>query len=154
MALNGPPQPAPDVALEPALGHAAKGDCEGAQADGSVEIGEAEGYPAQIINAASAFQEDPWATQPYRPEVWVWIEKEALLGVIEDVCNDYRDHAKSQFCFAGPLNQVPSDLDGVPVPRTVQKCRVPIPIQVRIGADLRPQNDDAVSALTLNGGSL
>jgi hypothetical protein len=41
--------------------------------------------PASIINtAARQYQEDPWDNQLYRPEVW--IEKDALLSVIEGVC--------------------------------------------------------------------
>lgn len=34
----------------------------------------------------SAYEIDMWENQDYRPEVW--IEKEALVGVIEGVCND------------------------------------------------------------------
>jgi hypothetical protein len=45
--------------------------------------------PTEIIDAvASQYKEDLWAGQPYRPEVW--IEKDALVGVIEPVCNRYR----------------------------------------------------------------
>lgn len=45
--------------------------------------------PAQIIKAvASQYREDLWANQEYRPEVW--IEKDALLGVIEPVCERWR----------------------------------------------------------------
>jgi hypothetical protein len=45
--------------------------------------------PADIIrSAAGAYQVDLWEDQRYRPEVW--IEKDALLGVIEGVCNEYR----------------------------------------------------------------
>jgi hypothetical protein len=45
--------------------------------------------PRQIINvAAETYQEDPWDSQVYRPEVW--IEKESLAGVIDDVCREYR----------------------------------------------------------------
>lgn len=41
--------------------------------------------PAAIINAiAEQYQEDIWANQKYRPEVW--IEKDALVGVVEPVC--------------------------------------------------------------------
>ena len=41
--------------------------------------------PGQIIrSAASGYEIDKWADQAYRPEVW--IEKDALLGVIEGVC--------------------------------------------------------------------
>lgn len=42
--------------------------------------------PAGIIEAcARQFRVDKWAGQEYRPEVW--IEKDALVGVIERVCN-------------------------------------------------------------------
>ncbi len=45
--------------------------------------------PADIIDAvARQYKEDLWAKQPYRIEVW--IEKDALLGVIEPVCDRYR----------------------------------------------------------------
>jgi hypothetical protein len=42
--------------------------------------------PRQIIDAvASQYLTDRWANQPYRAEVW--IEKDALIGVIQRVCN-------------------------------------------------------------------
>jgi hypothetical protein len=45
--------------------------------------------PAGIISAAAhQYREDLWAGQRYRPEVW--IEKEALLGVVEGVCTESR----------------------------------------------------------------
>lgn len=45
--------------------------------------------PAQIINAVvDQYKEDIWADQEYRPEVW--IEKDALIGVIEPACERYR----------------------------------------------------------------
>jgi hypothetical protein len=37
--------------------------------------------------AAHQYREDLWAGQRYRPEVW--IEKEALLGVVEGVCTEF-----------------------------------------------------------------
>lgn len=41
--------------------------------------------PEDIISSAvSSFAIDKWETQDYRPEVW--IEKDALMGVIEGVC--------------------------------------------------------------------
>jgi hypothetical protein len=47
------------------------------------------GSPADIIKSDTyAYQEDLWRDQTYRPEVWV--EKDALVGVIEGVCNEYR----------------------------------------------------------------
>ena len=43
--------------------------------------------PASIIQACvSSYKEDKWAVQPYYIEVWV--EKEALAGVMERACND------------------------------------------------------------------
>lgn len=45
--------------------------------------------PEEIIKiVAEQYAEDPWEHQLYRPEVW--IEKAALLGVIEGVCTEYR----------------------------------------------------------------
>jgi hypothetical protein len=45
--------------------------------------------PAEIIRgAARSYRENPWLGQEYRPEVW--IEKDALIGVIEDICTEFR----------------------------------------------------------------
>jgi hypothetical protein len=45
--------------------------------------------PAEIIDAvAQQYKEDLWEGQEYRPEVW--IEKDALVGVIEPVCQKFR----------------------------------------------------------------
>lgn len=45
--------------------------------------------PDSIISAvASQYQEKVWNDQPYRPEVW--IEKEALVGVVIPVCEELR----------------------------------------------------------------
>lgn len=45
--------------------------------------------PADVIDAIShGFTMDIWASQLFRPEVW--IEKEALTGVIEPICREYR----------------------------------------------------------------
>ncbi len=44
--------------------------------------------PAEIIDSCAAqFRLDLWEEQPYRVEVW--IEKEALAGVFERVCNEF-----------------------------------------------------------------
>lgn len=46
------------------------------------------GSPRQIIRAAySSYREDKWLLQPNRIEVWV--EKDALIGVIEGICQEY-----------------------------------------------------------------
>lgn len=45
--------------------------------------------PEAIIRAvAEQYQEDPWCGQKYRPEVW--IEKDALVGVVEPVCERFK----------------------------------------------------------------
>lgn len=45
--------------------------------------------PDQIIRAiAQQYRTDRWEGQKYRPEVW--IEKDALAGVVENVCNELR----------------------------------------------------------------
>jgi hypothetical protein len=41
-----------------------------------------------ILSAARSYRTDWWADQTYRPEVW--IEKNALIGVIEGVCTELR----------------------------------------------------------------
>ncbi len=43
--------------------------------------------PEEILQACErSYRRDMWANQPYRPEVWV--EKEALAGVFEPVCDE------------------------------------------------------------------
>ncbi len=43
--------------------------------------------PAEIVEASAyGFRMDHWMDQPYRPEVW--IEKEALTGVIQRICEE------------------------------------------------------------------
>jgi hypothetical protein len=45
--------------------------------------------PKECIKAAAQqYKENLWRIQPYRPEVW--IEKDALVGVIEGICEEYR----------------------------------------------------------------
>lgn len=45
--------------------------------------------PAQMVRAcAEQYREDLWSTQKVRPEVWV--EKEALAGVFERICDELR----------------------------------------------------------------
>lgn len=44
--------------------------------------------PKSILrSAAHSYLEDRWASQAWRPEVW--IEKDALIGVISETCGDY-----------------------------------------------------------------
>jgi hypothetical protein len=41
-----------------------------------------------LTSVADSYREDPWIDQEYRPEVW--IEKDALVGVIEGPCERWR----------------------------------------------------------------
>src|SRR5207245_324853 len=44
--------------------------------------------PEDLVRSCAAqFRIDMWASQRYRPEVW--IEKDALVGVIERVCSEF-----------------------------------------------------------------
>lgn len=46
-------------------------------------------YPHDLLDqAAIQYKVDMWANQEFYPEVW--IEKDALVGVIEGICNRYR----------------------------------------------------------------
>lgn len=46
-------------------------------------------HPRQLLKqAAEDYRRDLWADQPWRPEVWV--EKQALEGVIAGICNELR----------------------------------------------------------------
>jgi hypothetical protein len=47
-----------------------------------------DGPAERIRTSASVYFEDIWASQLYRPETW--IEKDALTGVIEGVCEELR----------------------------------------------------------------
>lgn len=45
--------------------------------------------PDKLVEAGAAqYKEDLWADQKYRPEIW--IEKDALTGIIEPACTKYR----------------------------------------------------------------
>jgi hypothetical protein len=45
------------------------------------------GPAAALRRCAQFYKEDPWALQCHRPEVWV--EKDALVGVIAGICGEY-----------------------------------------------------------------
>jgi hypothetical protein len=47
-----------------------------------------DGPAARIRSAVRSYRENVWEQQPYHVEVW--IEKEALIGVIEDICASLR----------------------------------------------------------------
>ena len=57
--------------------------------------------PSDIVHAAAeSFRIDKWADQEYRPEIW--IEKEALAGIVEGVCHELD---VPFFCCRGYVSQ-------------------------------------------------
>lgn len=78
--------------------------------------------PSEIVEACSEqFRHDLWATQKFRPEVW--IEKEALAGVFEGVCNELRVPYLS---CRGYTSQSEMWRAGQRLQRTVKKKQVPV----------------------------
>jgi hypothetical protein len=78
--------------------------------------------PQEIIDAvADQYQEDPWLHQPYQPEVW--IEKAALLGVIEGVCTEYR---VPYFASIGNNSQSEQYKAGKRFARHLRNGRIPV----------------------------
>lgn len=63
--------------------------------------------PAQIVSAvAEQYKEDVWDSQDWRPEIW--IEKDALIGVIEPVCERHR---VPYFACRGYFPRSPSNIE-------------------------------------------
>jgi hypothetical protein len=78
--------------------------------------------PPQIVaSCAEQYREDAWASQPYRPEVW--IEKDALTGVIEDVSNELR---APYFSCRGNVSEPEMYAAGKRFARIVRQGQVPI----------------------------
>jgi hypothetical protein len=78
--------------------------------------------PADIVAAcADSFRVDKWATQKYRPEVW--IEKEALAGVFERVCTELD---VPFFCCRGYTSQSEMWGAGQRLQRYVRNGQTPI----------------------------
>jgi hypothetical protein len=46
------------------------------------------GPKESMLEMRKGFRHELWANQPWQPEVWV--EKDAMMGVIEGICNDLR----------------------------------------------------------------
>ena len=78
--------------------------------------------PSEIVSSCSEqYREDAWAAQPYRPEVW--IEKDALTGVIEDVSNELR---APYFSCRGNVSEPEMYAAGKRFARVVRQGQVPI----------------------------
>lgn len=78
--------------------------------------------PQQIMLAvASQYREDLWRDQIYRPEVW--IEKDALVGVIAPVCDRYR---VPYFACRGYTSQSEQYAAGKRFEQTISDGKIPI----------------------------
>jgi hypothetical protein len=78
--------------------------------------------PPQIVaSCAEQYREDAWTSQPYRPEVW--IEKDALIGVIEDVSNELR---APYFSCRGNVSEPEMYAAGTRFARIVRQGQLPI----------------------------
>jgi hypothetical protein len=77
--------------------------------------------PEIVASCAEQYREDAWASQPYRPEVW--IEKDALIGVIEDVSNELR---APYFSCRGNVSEPEMYAAGKRFARIVHQGQVPI----------------------------
>jgi hypothetical protein len=77
--------------------------------------------PEIVASCAEQYREDAWASQPYRPEVW--IEKDALIGVIEDVSNELR---APYFSCRGNVSEPEMYAAGKRFARIMRQGQVPI----------------------------
>lgn len=78
--------------------------------------------PSEIVSSCAAqYREDLWSQQPYRPEVW--IEKDALTGVIEGVSEDFR---APWFSCRGKLSEPEMYAAGKRFARIIDQGQVPV----------------------------
>jgi hypothetical protein len=102
-------------------------------------------HPAQAIAAVrKQYRRDLWATQPWRPEVW--IEKDALVGVIEGICHELR---VSFFACRGYSSQSEQWRAGRRFARRVQAGQRPIVFHLGdhdpSGIDMTRDNQERLS---------
>lgn len=107
--------------------------------------------PESIIEAcANQYQEDLWADQKWRPEVW--IEKDALIGVIENVCEEFR---VSYFACRGYASQSAQYEAGQRFRKMIRKGQLPIVFHLGdhdpSGIDMTRDNSDRVSMFSRLG---
>lgn len=101
--------------------------------------------PASAVRAArSSYRRDLWANQQWRPEVW--IEKEALVGVIGGICNRLR---VDFFACRGYNSQSEQWRAGRRFARYIQKGQRPIVFHLGdhdpSGLDMTRDNRDRLS---------
>jgi hypothetical protein len=101
--------------------------------------------PADAVQAArDGYARDLWEDQPFRPEVWV--EKEALVGVISSICNELR---VDFFSSRGYNSQSEQWRAGQRFARYVQKGQRPIVFHLGdhdpSGIDMTRDNQERLS---------
>lgn len=110
--------------------------------------------PESIISAVvNQYKEDLWKGQPYRPEVW--IEKDALVGVIEPVCTRYR---VPHFACRGYSSQSEQYNAGKRFARYKKNGQVPVVLHLGdhdpSGIDMTRDNADRLSMFARLGVSV
>lgn len=109
------------------------------------------GSPQEIMRAvANQYRENPWLTQKWAPEVW--IEKDALVGVIEPVCTRMR---VPYFACRGYTSQSEAYAAGKRFEHTYNfGRRVPIVFHLGdhdpSGLDMTRDNQDRISLFALS----
>jgi hypothetical protein len=106
--------------------------------------------PQEIIKAvANQYCEDPWLTQKWAPEVW--IEKDALAGVIVPVCTRMR---VPYFACRGYTSQSEAYAAGKRFERIQDQGRQPIVFHLGdhdpSGIDMTRDNQDRITLFSLN----
>jgi len=106
--------------------------------------------PQEIMRAvANQYHENPWLTQKWAPEVW--IEKDALVGVIEPVCTKMR---VPYFACRGYTSQSEAYRAGKRFERTQDQGRQPIVFHLGdhdpSGIDMTRDNQDRITLFSLN----
>jgi len=109
------------------------------------------GDPPEIIEAvAQQYREDLWDGQTFRPEVW--IEKDALLGVIEGVCGEYR---LPYFACRGNNSESEQYKAGKRFESSLASCVVPIVLHLGDhdpnGLDMTRDNRDRLAMFARRG---
>lgn len=107
--------------------------------------------PAELIEAsADQYKEDLWRDQKYRPEVW--IEKDALIGVIEQPCEELR---VSYFACRGYTSQSAQYEAGKRFRRYRAKKQIPLVFHFGdhdpSGMDMTRDNQERLSMFARHG---
>lgn len=101
--------------------------------------------PANIIDACAwSYREDVWRFQTYRPEIW--IEKDALVGVVEPAANRWR---VPFFACRGYSSQSEQYSAGLRFQRYLSDGRIPVILHLGdhdpSGIDMTRDNQDRLS---------